>query len=90
MGESFKPDDAGGVLEAVAWAVAEETPLEVIGGGSKRSLGRPVEADHRLDLSGLTGIEMFEPAELVMSAAPGTPLAEIEAALDNSDQQLAF
>ena len=90
MGETFQPDDPVGVLDAVAWAVAEETPLEVIGGGSKRALGRPVEAGHRLDLSGLTGIELFEPAELVMTARPGTPLAGIEAALTEQNQQLAF
>jgi len=72
MTETFKPTDADGVLEAVTWAVAEEAALEVIGAGSKRALGRTVEADHHLDLSGLAGIELFEPAELVMTALPGT------------------
>ena len=90
MTETFRPDGPAGVLEAVVWAVAEETALEVVGGGSKRGLGHPVEAGYRLDLSGLRGIELYEPDELVMSALPGTPLTEIEALLTEHNQQLAF
>lgn len=90
MADIFKPEDAAGVLDTVVWAIAEEAPLEIVGGGSKRALGRPVEAGHRLDLSGLRGIELYEPDELVMIAWPGTPLAEIEAALAEQNQLLAF
>ena len=90
MAQIFKPATSAEVLDVVAGAVAEEAALEVVGGGSKRALGRPVEAAHCLDLSGLTGIDLYEPAELVMTALPGTPLAEIEAALAEQDQQLAF
>ncbi len=86
----LKPGDAAQAREAVAWAVAEEMPLEVIAGGSKRALGRPVQAGHQLDVSALTGIELYEPDELVMTARPGTPLADIEAALAANHQELAF
>ena len=90
MTELLMPTDAAQARDAVAWAAAEETPLEVVGGGSKRALGRPVRAGHRLDVSNLTGVTLYEPAELVMTARPGTPLAEIEAEIDKHDQQLAF
>ena len=50
MTETLEPGDAEGVLEAVVWAVAGETPLEAVGGGPKRALGRPVEAAHPLEL----------------------------------------
>ena len=43
-----------------------------------------------LDLSGLTGVTLYEPAELVLSAKAGTPLAEIEALLAKNNQELAF
>jgi len=90
MTETLKPGDAEQVREAVAWAAAEETPLEVLGGGSKRHLGRPVQVTHGLELSALSGITLYEPEELVLGARAGTPLAEIAAALAEHRQQLAF
>lgn len=85
-----RPRDAAQVLDTVRWAVAEEQPLELVGAGSKRGLGRPCQATHTLDLSALSGITLYEPEELVLSARAGTPLAEIEAALGERRQQLAF
>jgi len=64
--------------------------LEVAGQGTKRSLGRPSQTDLTLDLSGLSGVTLYEPEELVLSAKAGTPLAEIEALLEKNNQQLAF
>ncbi|MCR4265580.1 glycolate oxidase subunit GlcE [Nitratireductor sp. ZSWI3] len=84
------PATAAQVLEAVRWAVAEETSLEIVGHGTKRGIGQPVEARHRLDLSKLSGITLYEPEELVLSARAGTPVAEIEAALREHNQELAF
>ncbi len=88
--ETLAPETRDQVTEAVAWAVSEEMPLEVVGRGSKRALGRPVQAAHSLDLSRLDGITLYEPEELVLSARAGTPLAAIEAALDEKRQLLAF
>jgi glycolate oxidase FAD binding subunit len=90
MTETLKPASEDQVLEAIRWAVAEETPLELVGRGTKRGFGRPVQAAHALDLSGLAGIEIYEPEELVLTALPGTPMAEIEAALAARGQALAF
>ena len=59
--EVLKPRDADDVRDAVAGALSEETPLEVLGRGTKRALGRPVQAAHTLDLSGLSGIVSYEP-----------------------------
>jgi glycolate oxidase FAD binding subunit len=90
MTTTFKPESADQVVEAVAWAAAEGQPLEVAGRGTKRGLGRPVQAAHGIELSGLSGITLYEPEELVLSARAGTPLAEIEATLAEQRQQLAF
>ncbi len=78
------------VLAAVQWAVVEETPLEIVGQGSKRALGRPMQTAHTLDMSGLAGITLFEPEELVLSAKAGTPLKEITEKLDAVHQELQF
>jgi len=87
---TFTPATAAETLSAVQWALAEEAPLEIIGHGSKRGIGRPVQAEHTLDLSKLTSVTLYEPAELVLSAKAGTPLAEIEALLAENGQQFAF
>jgi len=88
--ETLAPETREQVVEALAWAVAEDAPLEIIGRGSKRALGRPLQAAHSLDLSRLDGITLYEPEELVLSARAGTPLATIEAALEEKRQMLAF
>jgi glycolate oxidase FAD binding subunit len=64
--------------------------VEIVGHGSKRAIGRPAQTDLTLDLSGLTGVTLYEAEELVLSAKAGTPLAEIEALLAANGQQLAF
>jgi glycolate oxidase FAD binding subunit len=90
MSDALKPTTPAEVVDAVAQAVADEAPLEIVGQGSKRGLGRPVQAARQLGLSGLAGITLYEPNELVLTCGAGTPLAEIEAALRENNQQLAF
>ena len=100
MTEVLQPENAAQVAETIAWAVGEEIPLEIAGTATKRGLGRPLigphggegnrTIGHTLDLSHLSGITLYEPEELVLSAGAGTPLAEIEAAVADKGQQLAF
>jgi glycolate oxidase FAD binding subunit len=90
MTDTLKPRDGKEVEEAVRWALGDGKTLEVMGQGSKRVLGRPSQTDLTLDLSALTGVMLYEPAELVLSARAGTPLAEIEKLLDDNNQELAF
>jgi glycolate oxidase FAD binding subunit len=87
---TFTPITSEEVLSAVQWALSQEEPLEILGHGSKRGIGRPVQAAHALDLSGLSGVTLYEPEELILSAKAGTPLAEIEKLLAENRQQLAF
>jgi glycolate oxidase FAD binding subunit len=87
---TLKAATAAEVVDVVAEAVADETSLEIVGHGTKRGLGRPVQAARLLDLSALAGITLYEPNELVLSCRAGTPLAEIESALREKGQQLAF
>lgn len=86
----IKPQDEAGVLEAVKWALANATPLEIVGQGSKRDIGHRVEAQHILDVSLLSGVTLYEPDELVLSAKAGTPIAELEKLLDENNQCFHF
>ena len=90
MVDALKPQNEKQVQDAVKWALAEGKRLEVVGRGSKRALGRPSQSDLTLDLSALSGVTLYEPEELVLSAKAATPLAEIEALVDGKNQQLAF
>ena len=90
MADTLKPRDAKEVEDAIQWALAGGKTLEVLGRGSKRSIGRAAQWDLTLDLSALAGITLYEPEELVLSARAGTPLADIEARVAASKQQLAF
>ena len=78
------------IASAVAEAAARQQPLYINGGGSKRHLlGRDCDAPC-LDVAGHTGITDYQPSELVLTARAGTPLAEIEAALELEGQALPF
>jgi len=90
MSENLRPDTDSQVRELVAWAAAEGAPVEIRGAGTKRGLGRPLQATHTLDLSGLAGITLYEAEELVLSARAGTTVAAIEETIAASGQELAF
>lgn len=90
MDATFTPTDAAQAREVIEWAVANTKPLEIIGQGSKRELGRPVQAAHQLSLEKLSGIISYEPDELVLTAYAGTPIADIEAMVASRGQELAF
>lgn len=86
----FRPTDEQELAATVQLALEREEPLELVGGGSKRGLGRPLQTPHRLELAAFSGIRLYEPEELVLTAGAATPLAEVEAALDRANQMLAF
>src|ERR1700691_1240618 len=90
MANILKPRDAKEAEATIGWALAEGKTLEVIGRGTKRAIGRAAQWDATLDLSGLSGVTLYEPEELLLSAKAGTPLAEIEALVAASRQELAF
>jgi len=90
MASVLKPTDAAQVLEVLQWAVGHETALELAGAGGKRGFGRPLVLEHQLALSALSGISLYEPDELVLTAGPGTTMREIEGLLSQHRQALAF
>jgi glycolate oxidase FAD binding subunit len=75
--------------EQVLAAARGKRALRIRGGGTKDWYGQGNEGDI-LDTRGYKGIVDYEPTELVITARCGTPLAEIEAALAERNQMLAF
>jgi glycolate oxidase FAD binding subunit len=86
----LEPRSEVDVRDAVLDARARKSPLAIRGGGTKQGLGRPVQAAATLSLKNLTGITLYEPAEMVIGAWAGTPLSEVQKALDEKGQMLAF
>src|SRR5438874_7448939 len=86
----FVPADINQLRDAVGEALMAEEQMEVLAVGSKLGLGRPMQTAHALDLSALSGIRDYAPSELVLTAGAATPLAEVEHALDEAGQLLAF
>lgn len=75
--------------ERVLAATASGVPLDIQGGNTKRWYGQTPDGEP-LDVRAYRGIVSYDPAELVITARAGTPLAEIEAALAKRGQILPF
>ena len=88
--QALHPATEAELAGVVADAAAHKTPLAIVGGGTRSCLGRPMQTAATLSTARLTGVTLYEPAELVLSARAGTPLAEIEALLAKNNQRLAF
>ena len=84
------PVNEADVVDIVRAALSDAAPLQIVGHGSKARLGRYAPVNRILRLDALTGVTLYEPEELVLSARAGTPLREIEALLDANGQQFAF
>lgn len=88
-GALLEPTTEEEVAESVRAAAAMCEPLAIEGNGSKRALLRPVQAARRLTTRNLSGITLYRPQELILSARAGTPLPEIEAALAEKGQYIS-
>ena len=86
---TLAPKSEGELGEVFRDAAARGAPLRLVGVGSKRALGRP-PAGEAVSLAAFSGVTLYEPEELVLTAGAATPRAEIEALLDAHGQELAF
>ena len=90
MASIFEPRCADELRDVIAWAVAEESPIDIRGAGTKRGFGRPADSDAVIKLGATSGISYHEPGELALTAGAATPLADIESRLSAEGQWLAF
>jgi len=86
----MRPVDEREFARVLGEAAATATPVEVVGNGSKHNIGRPINVAATLSTKALRGITLYEPSEMVMSARAATPLKQVEEALTERGQMLAF
>lgn len=88
--ETYRPADENELAALITQAEELSFPLEICGNRTKISIGRPMQTAARISTHGMSGVTLYEPTELVLSARTGTPLDEIEALLGENGQELAF
>lgn len=75
------------VLASVLRRATESSSIvQVVGGGTRQGYGSPATPDIVLDMSGLSGIEEWDPDDLTVTVGAGTPVAELESALAERSQ----
>ena len=87
---SYEPHDEGAAAEIVRAAAATGERLRLVGGGTKAGIGRPAQDEATLSAAKLSGITLYEPAEMVVAARAGTPLTQVQALLAERGQMLPF
>ena len=84
------PQNERQVSEFVRQFYKSNIPIELVGSGSKRKIGKPLQCSKILNLSKLNGIIEYLPEELYIKVKACTPIDQIEEELIKSKQQLAF
>lgn len=90
MADVYAPKNEAELGGFVRDAAAGNHALEICGLRSKRAMGRPLTPAAIVTVSKMSGVTLYEPNELVISARAGTPLHEVEAILAQRNQELAF
>ncbi|MBS7805408.1 FAD-binding protein [Rhizobiales bacterium TNE-4] len=90
MTEILLPKSEADAVAIVQDLRARKTPVTVAGQGTKASIGRPAQDELTLSSRAMSGVTLYEPAEMMIRALPGTPVAELEATLASKGQRLPF
>ena len=86
----FYPQKENEVADIIKKSYKSNIPIEIIGSGSKKGIGRPIQCAQTLSLSKLEGIIEYKPEELYIKVKAGTRIDVIENELKKNNQQLAF
>ena len=72
------PENEKDVSEYIRRFYKSGISLELIGSGSKRKIGKPLQCEKILNLSKLSGIIEYLPTELYIKVRACTPINQIE------------
>jgi glycolate oxidase FAD binding subunit len=86
----LKPINEKEISEIIKECYKKNISLEVLGLGTKKTIGRNFQFEKTLDLSGYSGIIEYKPEELYIKVKSGTPIKQIRDELDKNNQHLAF
>ena len=90
MTEVWRPAADWELKSMIAQHAEARQPVEIVGAGTKRAMGRPIVPATVISLATIRGVTLYEPTELVMSARAGTPVSQIEVELAARGQMLPF
>ena len=84
------PQDEREVSSLIKKFYKANNPIELMGSGSKRKIGKALQCSKVLSLSRINGIIEYFPEELYIKVKAGTSIKQIEEELKKKNQQLAF
>ena len=84
------PENEKEVSKIVKNCYNSDLPIEIIGIGSKKNIGKPLQCAKVMNLSKLNGIIEYLPEELYIKVKACTPMSLIEETVNKKNQQLAF
>jgi glycolate oxidase FAD binding subunit len=84
--DQVAPADIDSLAAILRRATKERKVVQVVGGGTRQGYGAPSPPDLVLSMSGLTGIEEWDPDDLTVTVRSGTPVAELEETLATRSQ----
>ncbi len=84
----IRPASEDEAASAVRDAASAGRSLSLRGGGTRDGLGRPIDTPAVLSAQGLSGVTLYEPAELVIGAWAGTPVSTVVETLATGGQML--
>lgn len=90
VNETYFPSSETELADLIRQAADQKLPVEICGNRTKRDIGGSMQVATRISTTQISGVTLYEPTEMVLSAKSGTPVSEIETLLDQNGQELAF
>tara|TARA_Y100001970_G_C14248589_1_gene870082 strand:+ start:1784 stop:3040 length:1257 start_codon:yes stop_codon:yes gene_type:complete len=88
--DTLKPKNEGELQQIIKFCFKKELPIEIIGFGTKKEIGKKLQCAKTLDMSSMSGIIDYKPEELYITVKAGTPIKTIKNKLRENNQYLAF